>query len=29
MGIVNEIKCLIYHFLFDKPGNGQIEQTEH
>jgi hypothetical protein len=29
IGIVDEIKCLIYHFLLDKPRNGQIEQAEH
>ncbi len=27
IGIVDEIKCLIYHFLLDKPGDGQIEQA--
>jgi hypothetical protein len=29
IGIVDEIKRLIYHVLLDKPRDGQVEQAEH
>jgi hypothetical protein len=29
ISIVDEIKRLVYHFLLDKKGNGQVEQAEH